>query len=139
MSRRSQLSGYVLIPALLLGVLTACWSASSAWGVSGSSGGPGEPGSSNVVSVSSSGDSSSSVSIVSCSGDECSVTLSGNSVVGVLDATFSVARIENGRATLRVDDQDVSCAQGQSVSVGSLNLTCTRVTSDTVTFTASRA
>jgi hypothetical protein len=141
MSRRSQLSGYVLIPALLLGVLTACWSASSAWGVSGSSGGPGEPGSSNVVSVnsvSSSGDSSSSVSIVSCSGDECSVTLSGNSVVRVLDATFSVARIENGRATLRVDDQDVSCAQGQSVSVGSLNLTCTRVTSDTVEFTVSR-
>ncbi|MFL6094290.1 MAG: hypothetical protein ACJ71Y_02450 [Blastococcus sp.] len=78
------------------------------------------------------------MSIVSCSGDECSVTLSGNSVVRVLDATFSVARIENGRATLRVDDQDVSCAQGQSVSVGSLNLTCTRVTSDTVEFTVSR-
>jgi hypothetical protein len=123
MNRGSQLSAYVLIPALLLGVLTACWSSSSAWAVSGSSGEPG----------------SSSVSIVSCSGNSCSVTLSGNSLVRVLDTTFSVERIEDGRATLRVADREVSCSAGQSVSVGSLNLTCTRVTSDTVTFTASRA
>jgi hypothetical protein len=147
MRRSSQLSSYVLVPALLLGVLTACWSSTSAWATSGSSGDPGDPDSSSVISVntvnsvSCSGNScsSSSVSIASCSGDACTVTLSGNSVVAVLDATFSVAGIENGRATLRVDDQDVSCTQGQSVSVGSLRLTCTRVTGDTVTFTASRA
>ncbi|WP_089338166.1 hypothetical protein [Blastococcus mobilis] len=63
------------------------------------------------------------------------MTLSGDAVVSVQDTTFSVERIENGRATLRVNDQYVSCIQGQTVSVGSVTLTCTRVTSDTVTFT----
>ena len=139
MSRGRQLSAYVLIPAVLLGVLTACWTSSSAWAASDSSGEPGEPGSSSVSSVSSlscSGDDcSSSVSIVSCINNACTVTLSGNSVVRLQGTTFSVDRIEDGRATLRVNDQDVSCTQGQTVSVGSVTLTCTRVTSDTVTFT----
>jgi hypothetical protein len=68
------------------------------------------------------------------------VTLGGTgSRVHLLDATFSIAQIRDGHATLRVNDQDVSCAQGQSVSVASLNLTCTRVTDDAVTFTVSRA
>jgi hypothetical protein len=36
------------------------------------------------------------------------------------------------RATVRVAGQDVSCVQGQTLTVGTLTLTCTSVTSDTV-------
>lgn len=141
MRRGSQPSAYVSVPALLLGVLTAGCSSSSAWAVSGPSGDPGEPASFRATSVTCSGGScsSSNVSIVSCSGDACSVTLSGDSVVRVLDATFSVDGIGDGRATLRVNDREVSFTQGRSVLVDSLDLTCTRVTGDTVTFTVSRA
>jgi hypothetical protein len=80
------------------------------------------------------------VVIVSCSDNECSVTLGGTGTeVQILGTTISFEGTDNGRATLRVADQDVSCSEGQTVSAGSLKLTCTRVTSDTVTFTASRA
>jgi hypothetical protein len=76
------------------------------------------------------------VSIVDCSGTSCSVTLSGSgSSVWILGARISVESINGGRATLRVGDQDVSCTEGESVSVGSLTLTCTSVT-DTVKFRA---
>jgi hypothetical protein len=67
------------------------------------------------------------------------VTLSGNAMVYVLGTTISLDSISNGRANLRVGGQGVSCSEGQTVSAGSLDLTCTSVTDDTVAFTASRA
>jgi hypothetical protein len=84
-------------------------------------------------------DGSASVIMVSCSGTTCSVTLAGNgSRVQVFDTTISLVRVDNGQATLRAGDQEISCTQGQSISAGSLMLECTTVTHDTVTFTASR-
>ena len=78
------------------------------------------------------------MSMVSCSGDTCTVTLGGNgSRVHVLGVTISFESINDGRATLRVGDRTVSCIQGQSVTAGSLRLTCSTVTEDRVTFTAS--
>ncbi len=81
---------------------------------------------------------SSSVSIVSCSGEECSVTLGGTgSAAGIFGTTVSLQGIQDGRATIRVDDQDVSCAEGQVVAAGPITLRCTRVGDDTVEFAAS--
>jgi hypothetical protein len=78
------------------------------------------------------------VSMVFCSGTSCSVTLSGNgSRAEIFDTSVTFESISDGRATLRVGDQDVSCTEGQSVSVGSLTLKFTSVTEDTVKFTAS--
>ena len=86
-----------------------------------------------------SGSGSGSVSLVSCSRDSCSVTLGGSdSRAHVLATTIGLRCIDGDQVTLRVDDQDVTCTQGQSVPVGSLLLTCTAVTDDTVTFTVAR-
>ncbi|MDP9429319.1 MAG: hypothetical protein M3Q47_10800 [Actinomycetota bacterium] len=83
---------------------------------------------------------SNSISIVSCSGDECSVTLGGTgSTVGIFGTTISFVGIQDGRATIRVGDQDVSCTEGQAVAAGPLTLRCTRVGGGTVEFTASPA
>jgi len=82
---------------------------------------------------------SGSVSLVSCSRDSCSVTLGGSdSRAHVLATTIGLTGIDGDRVTLQVEDQDVTCTRGQSVSVGSLLLTCTAVTDDTVTFTVVR-
>jgi hypothetical protein len=82
---------------------------------------------------------SGSVSLVSCSRDSCSVTLGGiDSRAHVLATTIGLRCIDGDQVTLRVEDQDVTCTQGQSVPVGSLLLTCTAVTDDTVTFTVAR-
>ncbi len=48
------------------------------------------------------------------------------------DTEISFVSIRDGRATVRVAGQDVSCVQGQAVTVGTLTLTCTSVTGDTV-------
>jgi len=45
--------------------------------------------------------------------------------------------VRDGQATLRVGDRDITCTEGQSASADSLTLTCTGVTSDTVTVTLS--
>jgi hypothetical protein len=82
---------------------------------------------------------SGSVSLVSCSRDSCSVTLGGSdSRAHVLATTIGLRCIDGDQVTLRVEDQDVTCTQGQSLPVGSLLLTCTAVTDDTVTFTVAR-
>ena len=82
-------------------------------------------------------DSSSTV-IVSCSGSECFVTMGGTgSIVGIFGTTISFVEIQDGRATIRVGDQDVSCTEGQSVTTGPLALRCTHVGDDIVEFTAS--
>jgi hypothetical protein len=75
---------------------------------------------------------------VSCSGTTCSVTLTGDGAsADVLNTTLALAGVENGRATLRVGDTEVSCGQGESVSAGPLALECTEVTDDGVTLSAS--
>ena len=61
------------------------------------------------------------------------------SQVDVLGATISFHGVQDGRAALRVGEQDVSCTQGQSVSSGSLRLDCTIVTDNRVEFTVSIA
>src|SRR5690349_10530234 len=75
---------------------------------------------------------------VSCSGTSCSVTLSGDGAkADLLNATLAFGGVDNGRATLRVGDHEVSCAQGESVDAGPLTLECTEVTEDSVKLTAS--
>ncbi len=92
---------------------------------------PGEPGAPGQRS-------SSAASVVSCSGNSCEVTLAGNATVHVLDAMFSIQEIRAGRATLLVQERNVSGAPGQTVSAGSLTIRFTAVTEDSVSFTASR-
>jgi hypothetical protein len=74
---------------------------------------------------------------VDCSLTSCSITLSGDGQVEVLGTTVSLARVENGRATLGVAGKEISCAQGEDVAAGPLTLSCTTVTDDGVTLTAS--
>ncbi|WP_141242975.1 hypothetical protein [Geodermatophilus obscurus] len=79
------------------------------------------------------------MSLVSCSGDVCSVTLGGRgSRAHVLGTTFGLAAVDGNRVTLRVDDRDVTCDLGRTVAVGALRLTCTSATDDTVAFTVAR-
>jgi len=66
------------------------------------------------------------------------VTLAGTgSRVQVLGTRISLEAVRDGQATLRVGDRDITCTEGQSASADSLTLTCTGVTSDTVTVTLS--
>ncbi|WP_049788318.1 hypothetical protein [Geodermatophilus obscurus] len=66
------------------------------------------------------------------------MTLAGTgSRVQVLGTTITFEDVRDGRATLRVDDQPITCTEGQSASAGPLTLTCTDVTSDAVTVTVS--
>jgi hypothetical protein len=74
---------------------------------------------------------------VDCSGTSCSVTLNSDGQVDVLGKTIRLGSIENGRATLSVGDDSVSCTQGEDVSAGLLTVTCTAVTTHSVTLTAS--
>jgi hypothetical protein len=75
---------------------------------------------------------------VSCSGTSCSVTLSGKDAkADVLGTTLSLGGIDNGKATLGAGGATVSCTEGQSVTAGPLHLTCSTITSDAVTLTAS--
>ena len=123
----------VSAPALLLTLILGCAS-SFRWSRSASA-----TSLSGAVSTSVSSGSG-SVSLVSCSGDSCSVTLGGSdSRAHILATTIGLTGIDGDRVTLRVEDQDVTCTQGQSVPVGSLLLTCTAVTDDTVTFTVARS
>jgi len=67
------------------------------------------------------------------------VVLAGTgSHVRVLDTTISFQGVQDGRAALRVGEQDVSCARGQSLLSGSLRLECTTVSDSRVEFTVSR-
>ncbi len=75
---------------------------------------------------------------LSCSGSECSVTLSGNQAeVEILGTSLAFGGVQDGRASLSVGNASVSCTQGETVSAGPLTLTCTTVTSDSVQLTAS--
>jgi hypothetical protein len=74
---------------------------------------------------------------VSCSGTSCTATLEGDGAkASILGNDLALVGTEDGRATLRVGDASVSCAEGESVSAGPLSITCTSVTEKSVEFTA---
>ncbi len=75
---------------------------------------------------------------VDCAVNSCSLTLSGDGArADVLGTPVTLGTVQDGRATVRVGDREVSCSQGESVAAGPLTLECTTVTPDTVTLTAS--
>ena len=75
---------------------------------------------------------------VSCSTSSCTVTLEGEGTEAeVLGTTLSFAGVQDGRASLSVGGASVSCAEGESVSAGPLDLECSSVTDDSVELTAS--
>ena len=75
---------------------------------------------------------------VSCSGSQCTATLSGEGAeADILGNSLAFAGTQDGRAGLRVGDTEVSCAQGESVTAGPLALTCTTVTDDSVELSVS--
>ncbi len=75
---------------------------------------------------------------VSCSGSQCTATLSGDGAEAeILGTSLAFGGVQDGRATLSVGNASVSCAQGESVTAGPLALTCTTVTQDSVEVTAS--
>jgi hypothetical protein len=74
---------------------------------------------------------------VSCESSSCTVTLSGDGAEAeILGTTLSFDGVKDGRASLSVGSNSVSCAEGESVSAGSLKLECTSVTDDSVKLTA---
>ncbi|MGY1737287.1 hypothetical protein [Geodermatophilus sp. SYSU D00684] len=75
---------------------------------------------------------------VQCSGSSCSVSLSGDGASAqILGVPVVLGGVENGQATFRVGEQELTCGQGESVSAGPLTLACETVTEDAVTMTAS--
>ena len=74
---------------------------------------------------------------VSCSGKQCSATLSGSGAEASFFGTdLAFAGTKDGKATISVGDTSYSCAQGESLTAGPLSLTCTTVTDDSLTITA---
>jgi hypothetical protein len=75
---------------------------------------------------------------VSCTTSSCTATLSGDSAEAeIFGATVSFGGIQDGRASLSVGGASVSCAEGESVSAGPLQIECTSVTDDAVEIKAS--
>ena len=75
---------------------------------------------------------------VSCSGSTCSVTLSGEGAEAeIFNTGLSYGGTADGRASVSVGSTSVSCAEGESVSAGPLQLECTEVSDDSVTLSAS--
>jgi hypothetical protein len=75
---------------------------------------------------------------VSCSGSSCTVTLSGDGAeADILGTTLSFGGTQDGRASLSVGGASVSCGEGESVTAGPLQLTCSTVSDDSVELTAS--
>jgi hypothetical protein len=74
---------------------------------------------------------------VSCSGTSCTATLSGEGAEAeILGTTLSFDGVQDGRASLSVGGASVSCGEGESVTAGPLQLTCSSVTDDSVELTA---
>jgi hypothetical protein len=77
---------------------------------------------------------------VQCSPSGCTVTLEGTDAqVEVLGTTLTFSGTQDGRASLGVAGANVSCAEGESVTAGPLELECTSVTEDSVELRASLA
>ena len=74
---------------------------------------------------------------VSCTTSSCTATLSGNGAQAeILGTTVTFGGSQDGRASLSVAGASVSCAEGESVGAGPLQLECTSVTDDAVEITA---
>jgi hypothetical protein len=77
---------------------------------------------------------------VKCSPSSCTVTLEGTDAqVDVLGQKLTFSGTQDGRASLGVAGANVSCAEGESVAAGPLELECTSVTEDAVELKASLA
>jgi hypothetical protein len=77
---------------------------------------------------------------VSCTVSSCTATLSGDGAEAeILGTTVTFGGVQNGKASLGVAGASVSCAEGESVAAGPLQLECTSVTDDAVEITASLA
>lgn len=75
---------------------------------------------------------------VSCSGTSCTATLSGEGAEAeILGTTLTFGGVQDGRASLTVGGASVSCGEGEAVTAGPLQLTCSSVTDDSVELTAS--
>ena len=75
---------------------------------------------------------------VSCSTSSCTVTLNGDGAeVDILGTTLTFGGVQDGRASLGVGDASVSCAEGETVTAGPLELQCSSVTDDSVELSAS--
>lgn len=75
---------------------------------------------------------------VSCSASSCSVTLTGEGAeADILGTTLTFGGTQDGRASLSVGGASVSCGEGESVTAGPLQLTCSSVTDGAVELTAS--
>jgi hypothetical protein len=75
---------------------------------------------------------------VSCTTSSCTATLSGDGAEAeIFGTTVRFGGVQDGRATLGAGGANVSCAQGDSVGVGPLQIECTSVTDDAVEITAS--
>ena len=75
---------------------------------------------------------------VSCTPSSCTATLSGDGAEAeILGQKVTFGGIQDGRASLTVAGASVSCAEGESVTAGTLELQCTSVTEDSVELTAS--
>ena len=77
---------------------------------------------------------------VSCTTSSCTATLSGSGASAeILGQTVTFGGVQDGKASLGVGGASVSCAEGESVAAGPLQLECTSVTEDAVEITASLA
>ena len=75
---------------------------------------------------------------VDCSGRTCTATLSGaGAKASVLGQDLAFVGTQDGTATISVGDRTVSCAEGDRVSAGPLELTCAAVEKDSVKLSAS--
>jgi hypothetical protein len=118
-----------LLPGLVLALTTACTASWAGGGSRSSAGG------SSASARSSSPSGARTVSLVSCTGSSCSVTLGGRgSSVEVFGVPLVFDSIAGGRASVRVGGTPVTCTEGERVTAGRLQLSCTRVTGDTVSF-----
>jgi hypothetical protein len=77
---------------------------------------------------------------VSCTTNSCTATLSSDSAEAeFLGQKVTFGGITDGRASLSVGGASVSCAEGESVGAGPLQVECTSVTADAVEISASLA
>ncbi|MQA32156.1 hypothetical protein [Modestobacter roseus] len=92
---------------------------------------------SDSATPSESADATSAQTGVDCSGSSCSVTLAGEGAeVDVFGTTVTLGQLQDGRATVGVAGQEISCSEGEGVSAGPLSLECTTITDGSITMTA---
>jgi hypothetical protein len=75
---------------------------------------------------------------VSCSNGSCTASLSGEGAEAeILGTTLTFGGVQDGKASLSVGSASVSCGEGETVTAGPLELTCSGVTDDSVDLSAS--